>query len=387
MIQELVAAPPAAPLADPALTREIWYLRLDRLGDVILSTPFIRVLKDAYPQARLTAVVRPYTAPVLEGNTAVDRLLTYDPDQDPSSKRAVADALAEGPVDLAVAHSPTQLTYQLAGRTGAKVRAGYVYPSRLLQQLSVRFQLTHRLPMDLEGRLRRGQRVPHEVEQSMALARFMGLPVPEEPPRLELPLTDETQLWAKERLQAWGWFAHRYVFGMHLSRHWLEGGWGIEGLLFFMRELLDKFVQGNLFVTYGSADAALAQEVEQRLQADRETPPPIAERRGVHPGQLPIGGLTFARRTILAGNMSVKQWASLIRRAKLFISPDTGAAHVAAAMRVPTICVYRPDQFALCSQQWHPWGVDHLDFPQQSPKELAALVHRGIGRLGYPSGF
>ncbi len=48
------------------------------IGDVILTTPMMRALKKAFPKSRLTVVVRPEAAPLLERHPEVDEIYVID---------------------------------------------------------------------------------------------------------------------------------------------------------------------------------------------------------------------------------------------------------------------------------------------------------------------
>src|SRR5258708_9363080 len=50
-------------------------VRTDRLGDVLLTTPVSSALRDAFPSAEISWLVRPYAAPLLENNPDIDHIL------------------------------------------------------------------------------------------------------------------------------------------------------------------------------------------------------------------------------------------------------------------------------------------------------------------------
>jgi len=56
---------------------KICVVKLDHMGDLLLATPVFRALKKAYPESKLTAVVNPGSAPILDGNPYVDSILSY----------------------------------------------------------------------------------------------------------------------------------------------------------------------------------------------------------------------------------------------------------------------------------------------------------------------
>ncbi|HEX6510683.1 MAG TPA: hypothetical protein VF157_00165 [Chloroflexota bacterium] len=62
----------------PEEVQRILVIRLDLLGDLVLSLPTIYALKQAYSEAEVTLLALPYAAGLLELAPEVDRVLTYD---------------------------------------------------------------------------------------------------------------------------------------------------------------------------------------------------------------------------------------------------------------------------------------------------------------------
>ncbi|HEX5126547.1 MAG TPA: hypothetical protein VFW00_07385 [Rhodocyclaceae bacterium] len=56
---------------------KILILKRDKLGDVLLTTPMIRVLREALPQAEIHVLANDYNGWVLDGNRDVNRVWTY----------------------------------------------------------------------------------------------------------------------------------------------------------------------------------------------------------------------------------------------------------------------------------------------------------------------
>ena len=66
----------AAPL--PQNIQSILFIRVDRIGDMVLSTPAFQAIKAALPQSRLTVMASPANAPILKNNQDVDEVIVYD---------------------------------------------------------------------------------------------------------------------------------------------------------------------------------------------------------------------------------------------------------------------------------------------------------------------
>ncbi len=71
----------------PAEMKSILIVRLGAMGDIVHSLPGAASLKHSFPQARITWVVEPRWAPLLEGNGFVDRLIFFRRDEPGSWKR------------------------------------------------------------------------------------------------------------------------------------------------------------------------------------------------------------------------------------------------------------------------------------------------------------
>lgn len=95
-------------------------VRTDRLGDVLLTTPVSSALRDAYPEAQISWLVRPYTAPILEHNPDVDQVLV---DRGGSVSDLIA-LLKKERFDVAVVAYPHWRTNWALWRAGVPMRIG-----------------------------------------------------------------------------------------------------------------------------------------------------------------------------------------------------------------------------------------------------------------------
>jgi ADP-heptose:LPS heptosyltransferase len=194
-LKEILAARPP---------RTIMVIRSDRVGDLILSTPFLTVLRRSYPQAAIVALVDPYCREVLQGSGLAD-LVESDLERCPKTP------------DLAIALAPRSQSHRTAYASGAPLRLGYAYRNRPLVRLAAHRFLTHCEVVTVKP----PSQVCHEVEHLDRLARRMGLPG-----TLDWPLTVGLQA-QKE--------PGRLVF--HLGDRWLVNGWSFDDVRELLRRL------------------------------------------------------------------------------------------------------------------------------------------------------
>ena len=120
---------------DSPRPRRILVLRRRALGDILLTLPAVRALKETYPEARLDLMVDAPFVGVVRGLPYVDEVVTF-PDR-ASTPRGRAGALwalharvRRARYDLVVDALGTPATARLAWWSAARVRAGFAIRGR-----------------------------------------------------------------------------------------------------------------------------------------------------------------------------------------------------------------------------------------------------------------
>ncbi|HXE73384.1 MAG TPA: glycosyltransferase family 9 protein [Candidatus Nitrosotenuis sp.] len=349
--------------------RQVVVVRTDHVGDLILSVPFLRALRQGAPRARISLLVTPYTAGVLAGSPLVDDILSYDRRAPRPQRQAVVRQVRALQPELAVALAPRTRSYYLAWKSQAPWRVGYVYTNRPLSQLASRAWLTHQLTMPIEEDLKAGLPVPHEIEQIGLLAHYLGLSYQDT--HLELPVSEGDRQAGQKMRQSWG----RHVVGLHLSNRWLSCGWRVANLVRLVEGLVGATDGGGVILTYGAAERDLAARLAESLAHVGLLGPGVAGAWPPHPRRadpVPVR---------LAGNLTLGQWAGVLGACSCVVTPDTGAVHVAAAMGRPVVVVYEPSTYRLCSQQWAPWGVPSRQLIKGHPMQTLSGILRAVEEL------
>ena len=139
----------------------VMVIRLRSLGDCVLTTPALALLKQARPDLRVAVVVEDRFAPVFEGNPNVDRVLS-------PNLTAVARWRAELCLNL---HGGTR-SMALTTASGARFRAGYAH-FRAAALYNVRIPTAQEiLGVD---------RVVHTAEHLATAMFYLGVPIQEVP--------------------------------------------------------------------------------------------------------------------------------------------------------------------------------------------------------------
>jgi ADP-heptose:LPS heptosyltransferase len=324
--------------------------RLDRVGDLILSTPAIASVRRSWPQAHVTIVCSPYNATVVERSPDVDAVVVKPVD----TPAAAFGRRFRGRCDLAIALAPCRPDFELVGATRAKVRVGYTYVRRYLARLTAGAYLTKLGISEADPALcerRPGYVVRHEVEQVVDLVRLAGGRTVSLD--LVVPIADRDRS-AVADVPAGG-------IAVHLGARWFSEGSSLESTIRLIAEL--RRFGLPVVGTYG-------QDALENIAAVR------------------AAGVADA----LAGDLSFSEWAAVFEKSRLVVTVDTGATHVASATGRPTVVLFEHRYFHLSSQEWSPYRVPSICLRKPAtsgPADLAAsraaIVAAVESLLGAPS--
>lgn len=120
--------------------KKILVIQIRRIGDVLLTTPAVKVLKAAYPDAKLDFLAEPPCDQALEGNPDIDEILAYDA----GSPLKWIFKIRSRKYDLVIDFLGNPRSAAITALSKAPVRAGPGYTS-------MRLAYNVRLPEDADG--------------------------------------------------------------------------------------------------------------------------------------------------------------------------------------------------------------------------------------------
>jgi len=326
---------PAAAIAIPPKGR-IVVIRLDNIGDVVMTLPLIRELKHHFADAAIDVVVSPAAADLFLHCPYTDRVIPLSPrhlprfdvfDQLRRSWRLYREWFAAFRPDLALSprFGPEEGGAAIAAfATRARYRLAYRKP-RTLPPLSAW------LHNDCFTHLLTPGPVEHEVVNNLAFIRALGASAVDD--RLEFWLSDAERQRARELLsQAEGGVDSRFVAlapGANIAHKcWPPDRFAAVSRKLWRRLRIRSVVLGT-GAEHGLADRVVA-------EAD--------------------GGATS-----LCGATNLLELGAVLERAALMIGNDSGPGHIAAAVGTPvlTISSFPKDghiDHANLQTRFCPWG-------------------------------
>ncbi len=319
--------------------------RTDRIGDLVLSTPALATVRASFPKAHIAMVTSDYNRVVVERNSDLDELIVLPKGVSP---REFGSRLRE--YDVAIALAPRFVDLQLIGASRAPLRVGYTYERRWFARLTARLYLNRIMISEADPELcdrEPHRKVRHEVVQLLDLVGLAG--ADRRILALRLDVIDADRSIART-------LPADFIV-LHLARRWFTGGSTLAGTLAMAKDL-----------------AALAPVV---VTCARECEPeaPAFENN------------SYVTRCLRA--LPFHEWAAVLERARVVVTVDTGATHVASAVHRPTLVAFEHRYFRLNSQEWSPYGVPHVLVRKPARAEPRLLerfrdeIRSGVARLMY----
>lgn len=289
----------------------ILVIKLRHIGDVLLATPVLRTLQQAFPKARFTVLLNRGTETVLKHYPDLHEVLVAEKGSIAAQLRFLGE-LRRKRYDCVIDLTDGDRSALMSLATGAVTRIGFNAEHRWRGLL-----YTHVAKPSPED--------THRIDYDLATLRTLGLTPATSRPALYLSPDDET---AAERVldEVLGSDnkSARLILMQPGARYSLKV-WPPERFA----ELADRLSQTMPCRILLGGDAK-----------EREVAEGVRER-------------TRCRPSVVAGRLSLPEFGALLKRCALFIGNDGGAMHMAAAVGIPVVALFGPTY----PQRWGPRGA------------------------------
>ncbi|MCB0027594.1 MAG: glycosyltransferase family 9 protein [Anaerolineales bacterium] len=279
------------------------------LSQVMLTTPLLAVLSDAFPEARFDWAVSRWARPAIATNPRLNRLIELNQVGQAwpgwGEIRAVAARLKQENYDTCFIPHRSRWLGLAAWLAGIPQRIG-------LDVDGAGFAHTIRVQPPA------GSATYHETTLYLLLAKALGI---EKESGMEFYPSDQARTTITQRLvDEWGWQGEVPLVlfhpggGVNPDKEHPEIRWPVERFALLGNHLKREY-EATILVL-GSAGE------EKRAAA--------------------VAGLMSGRVHDLSGKLSLNELGALGEVASLYVGNDTGPTHIAAAVGCPTLVIYGP---------------------------------------------
>lgn len=278
---------------DPDRVKRILVIKLRAIGDVVLSTGVLENLRLAYPKARIDVLTEPPSAPVLEGNPFVDRVLVFRPKSE-GGFRPIFRARRER-YDLIIDLFGNPRSAIITLLSGARHRVGYRFGWR---------QYCYNIVAEPRGAS------VHNSRFNLDALTAIGVPVTN---NVQLfPLGEKEETFAARFMQA-NDLEGRLCVGLNPGGGWITKRWR-PAMFAQLGELIASKYGTRIVILWGPGEEGIAKEIYRLMREDSILIPPAG----------------------------LKELGAVMKRCAAIVTNDSGPMHIAAALRVPILAIFGP---------------------------------------------
>jgi ADP-heptose:LPS heptosyltransferase/2-polyprenyl-3-methyl-5-hydroxy-6-metoxy-1,4-benzoquinol methylase len=288
--------------------KEILVIRLDDIGDVVLSSAFFRELRKNAPKSNITLIVKGLTLEVVKNCPYVNRILVFNAKVKTGLSKKFLSAyrfsfkhFRNQRFDAAIVPRFDVDYYGAAGIayfSEAPLRLSYSEKvNEPKSRLNKNFDQLYTHLFDNGG-------AKHEVERNLNIIRYAGGSVSDE--RLELWTNPDEELFATEMLRL---HQDKLLIGFGIGAGAPNRIWPIENYVAIANWFIDTF-SACILVVGSQKDQAAGEQIRKDCGSNIIN---------------------------LAGLATVGETSAVLKYCKLFIGNDAGPIHLAAAANVPVI--------------------------------------------------
>jgi len=291
---------------------------------VLVTTPCLTALKEAYPQARITMVVNQGTEDMVRDNPCLSEVIALErepkkrPWDELRYQRQLIGPLRRKRFDLSIDFSGGDRGAILSWLSGARERIGYHPRKRKQWWWKKAFTRTIKTPGDDR----------HVVEHHLDAMRLLGINPSKHPLRFYWTAKDQEAL--SGILAQKGYEKPKPYLVVHPTSRWMFKTWRIDGYTGVI-DYLQQELGWTVMVTSGPDKKE--QDAIDRILRHCQTEP-----------------------INLSGQLNLKQLGCLIAGGRLFFGVDSAPMHIAAAVGTPVVALFGPSG----DHMWGPWGDGHL---------------------------
>ena len=309
---------PATRSSGPVTPTRILVIKLRHHGDMLLITPLIHALKQQYPAASVDVLLYEETRDMLAANPDINQIFAIDrrwkkqgTGHQLKMEWQLIRALRQQRYDMVLNLADQWPSAIITKLTGAPIRIGFDFPKR--RHPAWRF-----CHIALASTQQHNQQ--HTVQQNLSILAPLGLEMNDAPAKMGYSEQD----WHVSRALLPEGFQDNYIVIQPTSR-WFFKCWREERMSALINALSDA---GYPVVLTSGPDAKEKQMIDTIM-----------------------AGCPNARLHSLAGQLTLRQLASVIDHGRLFIGVDSVPMHMAAALGTPLVALFGPSKLTF----WRPW--------------------------------
>jgi len=300
--------------------KNILVIRLDRIGDMVMTTPIFRALKEKWPEAQITVLANPANKNIVINNPFIDCILVYDRENEHKSldnRLSFFRDIRKSEFDLVI---DPYLDYELNTSfitriVGSKYRLGFEFAGREFFY-NIRYA-SNTFPVSTDKK--------HMIDYNLGLIGCIGVKANKKQPEIFLGADEKEN--ASGILEKAGVNPENKIIGIHPGGNYESQRWPVERFAAISDYLIASY--GIKVILFGGLDE---RSLLSRFKDCAVSKPIILE------------------------DLNLREFISVVNYCNLFLCNNSGPLHIATSLNIPTVSTMGPT----IPFHWWPRGNNHI---------------------------
>lgn len=279
------------------------------MGDILLTTPVIKILREARPQSQIDFLIEKPFFEILSGNPYLDNILLLE--EGFFNQLCLIRKIRKEKYDVLFDFLGNPRTAWISFFSKAQKRIGFDFQGR-------RFAYNVQVKRDRNPK--------YVVDFKLDALRVLGIRCNYESESLCIAVPSNARAFAGDFFLKEGLNKEEFIVGISPTSRRQARIWRKEYFAQFADTLIQEY-NAKIILFWGPGERAEVQKISSLMR----------------------------NKSVIIPEAGIKQLAALIGKCNLLVSNDNGTMHIAVAMGVPTITIYGPTQ----SECWNSALLKH----------------------------
>ena len=300
--------------------KNILVIRLDRIGDMVMTTPIFRALKEKWPDAQITVLANSVNKNIVINNPFIDCILVYDrknKHKKLNNRLSFFKDIRKKEFNLVIdPYLDYELNTSIITRiVGSKYRLGFEFAGREFFY-NIRYT-SNTFPVSTDKK--------HMIDYNLDLIGCIGVKANKKQPEIFLSADEKEN--ASRILERVGVNPENRIIGIHPGGNYESQRWSVERFAAISDYLIASY--GIKIILFGGRD-------ERPLLSGFKD--------------------SAVRKPIILGELNLREFISVVSHCNLFLCNNSGPLHIATALNIPTVSTMGPT----VPHHWWPRGDNHI---------------------------
>jgi len=307
--------------------KKIAVIRIDKIGDLLLTTPALKLIKKQWPNSKTVLIASKLNADILGKTTLVDKIYVYDKKSNFLEKFNLLKKIRNENLDLCLVFSPINSAYYLCFFSNAKIKGVLIFTSRYKKKFKItsyRF-IPHILsPFFAKFRLkiiRYNKNIKHHSIAMIELLQKVGCKINLIKPKIILNFNNRI---CKKILKNRS-IANKKIILIHLSIRWINEFYSLKKLMSLIQKI-KKIDNTIIILTNDNNDTKIKNKLINKFNLKNSKIEDLINKK--------------IKKIMFFDNLNFEDLKNIIKISKIIITPHTAVSHIAVAANNTIFDIY-----------------------------------------------